>query len=151
MYTKLRTQLERKGRMQWFLDESLSLTDPETYGISPRDLFRRTRSADKVKSQHPASLDAGSMAGGAGKVHEQTRQFVAQDSLLCRIAILSPSTVEDLTVLRGLPGGFAEKYGADVVRMSLESRSNPPSDTPEVEPHDQDWGVPPGRISSGYS
>ncbi len=141
MYTKLRTQLERKGRMQWFLDESLSLTDPETYGISPRDLFRRTRSADKVKSQHhPLLWMLVRWREELARSMNRPRQFVAQDSLLCRIAILSPSTVEDLTVLRGLPGGFAEKYGADVVRMSLESRSNPPSDTPEVEPHDQDWG-----------
>ncbi len=141
MYGKLKAQLERKGRMQWFLDESASLTDSETYSMSPQDQFRRTRSADKVKPQHhPLLWRLVNWREELARSMNRPRQFIAQDSLLCRIAILSPSSPEDLAVLRGLPGGFTEKYGAEIVRISAECSANPPGDTPPVEPPDQDWG-----------
>lgn len=141
MYSRLRTQLERRGRMQWFLDESGSLSDPETYSVSPEDQFRKTRSADKVKPQHhPLLWMLVKWREELARSMNRPRQFVAQDSLLCRIAILSPASVGDLSVLRGLPGGFMEKYGDEIVRIGAECRAAPPDDTPVVEPSDQDWG-----------
>lgn len=141
IYERLSTQLERKGRMQWFLDESADLTDPESYLSSPEDQFRRTRSADKVKPQHHHLLwMLVNWREELARSMNRPRQFIAQDSLLCRIAILAPSTVEDLSLLRGLPGGFTEKYGTEIVRLSTECSQDPPKNTPRIEPPDQDWG-----------
>lgn len=141
MYGKLRAQLERRGRMQWFLDESHSLSDPEAYGVSMENLFRKTRSADKVKPQHHSLLfRLVNWRESLARSMNRPRQFIASDSLLCRIAILSPSSVDDLAVLRGLPGGFMEKYGSDLVLVSLEDRKSPDPNTPTVKPPSQDWG-----------
>lgn len=141
MYAKLRTQLEQKGRMQWFLDESRSLTDPEEYGLSREALFRKTRSADKVKSQHhPLLWMLVNWREDLAMSLNRPRQFIAQDSLLCRIAILAPSSVESLGVLRGMPGGFTDKYGAELVGLSVECETNPPRDIPVIKPPTQDWG-----------
>lgn len=141
MYQRLRAQLEKKGRMQWFLDESASLSDPVAYIVSPEDQFRKTRSADKVKSQHhPLLWMLVNWREELARSMNRPRQFIAQDSLLCRIAILSPAGVDDLALLRGLPGGFIEKYGEEIVGISQRCRVSPPDDTPVVEPADQDWG-----------
>lgn len=141
VYRKLSTQLNRKGRMNWFLGEQETLLQPETYRISLERLFGKARSAGKVKkSNFPLLWSLVRWREEAAREINRPRHFIARDHLLCRLALLSPSKPEAIERLRGLPGGFVEKFGGEIVRIADQCRKSPPDDVPVIRMPRHDWG-----------
>jgi ribonuclease D len=141
VHRRLYSQLEKKGRTAWFLAEQESLTDPATYGVSLERLFGKARSAGKIKkASFPLLWMLVKWREESALKMNRPRHFVARDHLLCRLAILAPVSLESIESLRGLPGGFTEKYGKDVVRIVEECRKTPPGDVPRLDIPRHDWG-----------
>ncbi len=137
----LSSQLKKKGRTHWFLGEQEPLLRAETYAVSMEKLFGKARSAGKVKKANFPLL--WSLVQWREKVAEgmnRPRVFVARDHLLCRLAVLAPANIQAIERLRGLPGGFVDKYGNAIVEIARECRKNPPKDVPVITMPRHDWG-----------
>ncbi len=141
VYESLAGDLKKKGRTHWFNGESESLTDPQTYVTSKERLFSKARSAGKVKSgSFPLLWMLLNWREEKAIVMNRPRFYIARDHLLCRLAVLAPKNVENIRSLRGLPGGFIDKYGNDVIEVANRCLNNPPSDVPKIRLPRHDWG-----------
>jgi len=141
VYENLYKLLKKKGRVRWLNDESKALVNSETYGINREKLFAKTRSSGKVKKPHFPLLWClvnwrEDLACGLNR----PRYYVARDHLLCRLALLVPKKQETIHSLRGLPGGFVDKYGEDIVKIVENCQANPPTDIPKLSLSRHDWG-----------
>lgn len=141
VYNVLSADLRKKERTHWFQGESDSLLDPSTYLISRERLFSKARSAGKVKkSNFPLLWMLVNWREDMAIEMNRPRFYVARDHLLCRLAVLAPSDPETIRSLRGLPGGFVEKYGDAVVEQVTACKKKPPDDIPRLLLPRHDWG-----------
>lgn len=141
IHETLSSQLRKKGRMNWFLGEQESLVDPMTYRISMEKLFSKARSAGKLKKANfPLLWRLVNWREEEARGMNRPRHFVARDHLLCRLALLTPGDSAAIDRLRGMPGGFVEKYGEAILKVTGECKKNPPRDVPVLEMPRHDWG-----------
>ncbi|MCK5786086.1 MAG: HRDC domain-containing protein [Candidatus Sabulitectum sp.] len=141
VYDVLSADLKKKERTHWFLGESESLLDPATYMVSRERLFGKARSAGKVKkSNFPLLWMLVNWRENTARDMNRPRFYVARDHLLCRLAVLAPGNPDAIRSLRGLPGGFVDKYGEAVVELVNKCRKDPPKDVPRLLLPRHDWG-----------
>ena len=141
VYRTLSSQLKKKGRTNWFLGEQEMLLQPETYQISLEKLFSKARSAGKVKKANfPLLWRLVCWRGDLAREINRPRYFIARDHVLCRLALLAPGDIKAIESLRGLPGGFVEKYGEQIVKTTLDCRRDPPGNVPSIRMPRHDWG-----------
>ncbi len=141
VYDSLSADLKRKKRTHWFEGESESLLDASTYAISLERLFGKARSAGKVKkSNFPLLWMLVNWREEVAREMNRPRFYVARDHLLCRLALLAPKKAETIRSLRGLPGGFVDKYGEAVVEQVNKCMEDPPKDVPRLVLPRHDWG-----------
>lgn len=141
VHQSLSGQLKKKGRTHWFMAEQEMLLEPETYAISLEKLFSKARSAGKMKkSNFPLLWCLLKWREEIARELNRPRHFVARDHLLCRLALLAPGDTEAIDRLRGMPGGFVEKYGEAIVKVTKDCRKDPPGDVPVISMPRHDWG-----------
>jgi ribonuclease D len=133
IYDSQNRKLISSGRLHWYQAEARSLTDPSTYGISPDRLFRRARSAGKVrKSGLPYLWAMVLWREKVAKDLDRPRNFIMKDFILAAIAAMQPTKLESLARLRGISSGFLERWGGEILEVIENTRKNPPSDIPEI-------------------
>ena len=133
LHSRLDSELARKKRTEWYRLEAGELVRPETYEVSLPDLFRRARSSGKIKrSNLPVLWRLVGWREMRARDLDRPRQHIASDSLLARLAVMSPGSMDSLDRLRGLPSGFASKWGAEILEVVGKAVSDPPSDVPEI-------------------
>ena len=116
LYRELSGSLRDLDRLQWCLDETAILSSPETYENSIDSIYRRARSSGRLRRGGEGALwELVRWREKTAQDEDRPRQRIASDSLLRRIAAMSPTTVDDLATLRGLPGGFLNTFGGPVV------------------------------------
>jgi ribonuclease D len=127
LYAKLCGELSRKKRMDWYSLEAVGLVDPSTYEISMPEIYRRARSAGKLKKNSLPVLWA-LVIWREAKAREldRPRGSIAPDSLLARLAMMSPRSMDNMDRLRGLPSGWAGKWGNDLLRVHQRFSVRPP-------------------------
>lgn len=142
LYAKLRGELSRKKRMDWYSLEAVGLVDPATYEISMPEIYRRARSAGKLKKNSlPVLWALVRWREDKARELDRPRGSIAPDSLLARLAMMSPRSMDNMDRLRGLPSGWAGKWGNDLLRVINDSLSDPPTDVPEIPVHRPDGGA----------
>ena len=133
LHARLDADLKRKKRTDWYRHEALDLVRPESYEVSLPDLFRRARSTGKIKKSNlPVLWRLIGWRETRARGLDRPRQHVAPDSLLARLAVMSPTCRDSLERLRGLPSGFAGKWGEEVLEVVRNALSDPPGDVPEI-------------------
>jgi ribonuclease D len=146
LYGKLRERLERLGRLEWFESEAEELCDPSQYDVDLVKVFRRVRSSGKLKRRSLPVLWAlvrwrEELAQGA----DRPRKRILRDFQLARIAGMAPTDRKALDSLRGIPSGFLERYGEDVLQVVREALESPPEDVPEPPRHHHNRPGSPAR------
>jgi len=142
IYDSQNRRLVSSGRLHWYDAEARSLTDPDSYGVSPDRLFRRARSAGKVRKSGLPYLWA--MVRWRERVAmdlDRPRNFILKDFVLAAIAAMQPTKMENLARLRGISSGFAEKWGGQILDIIEQTRRNPPTDVPEIPVEHSPVGV----------
>ncbi|HOF67236.1 MAG TPA: HRDC domain-containing protein [Candidatus Fermentibacter daniensis] len=133
LHARLDADLKRKKRTDWYRHEALDLVRPESYEVSLPDLFRRARSTGKIKKSNlPVLWRLIGWRETRARGLDRPRQHIAPDSLLARLAVMSPTCRDSLERLRGLPSGFAGKWGEEVLEVVRNALSDPPGDVPEI-------------------
>jgi ribonuclease D len=142
LYEKLSSELRRKKRMEWYELEARSLADPAGYEVSLPEIYRRARSSGKIKKSGYPVLWA-LVRWRERKVMEldRPRGHLAADSLLARLAMMSPTSMDSLERLRGMPSGFVSKWGEEVLTAVREALDSQPADVPEIATQRLDGGA----------
>jgi ribonuclease D len=140
-----RTQVEKlreRGRLDWYNEEAISLTDPATYNNSVHRLFRKVRSTAKVRNNRLHILWALiKWREEAAKQINKPRNFVVRDHVLGAITAMAPLSKHGLSRLRGVSSGQISKWGDEIISVIAEAEANPGDDVPDIPSYHSRPGV----------
>lgn len=142
VYEKLKTRIDRFGRMSWLDEEMGILTDPSTYENPPEEAWRRI----KLHNHRPRTLGILQAICAWREVEARRinipRGRLIKDEALAEIAGHPPTTLEMLGRIRSVGPGFAQgSKGHELLEVIKNAMNRPESECPKFEkkPH-----LPPG-------
>ena len=126
VYEKLRSQLEKSGRLSWIAEEMSVLNDPATYRADPELAWRRLKPRGASPRLLGVLKEVAAWRERTAQRIDIPRQRLLRDEQLLEIASHSPKTIEELALTRGLGRGFAEGWqGARSWRRSKRRATCP--------------------------
>ncbi len=142
IYRNQMEKLEAKGRLEWYLEEAESLTDPSTYNNAVHRMFRKVRSTAKVRNNRLPVLWA--LIKWREEVARQVnkpRNFVVRDHILGAITSITPISKRSLSRVRGVSSGFISKWGDEILKTIAHAESSPDKNIPEIPRYNSRPGV----------
>lgn len=142
IYRNQMKKLEAGERLEWYLEEAESLTDPSTYNNAAARLFRKVRSTAKVRNSRLHILWALiRWRENTAKLVNKPRNFVLRDHILGAISALTPISKKALSRVRGISSGFIAKWGDDILQVVADAEKRPDNDIPEIPRYHSRPGV----------
>ena len=143
VYEKLLKDLDKTGRGRWTAEEMKRLQDTGGFDIAPEDAWKRIKIRSK-KKQDLVTLQA--LAAWREEMAQQKdipRGRILKDEILAQLAMLKPSSENDLKSVRGLSDGYRKGRQAEIILdMVAKAKQNWKSseiDLPKPRPkHDRD-------------
>ncbi|MCO4747110.1 MAG: ribonuclease D [Proteobacteria bacterium] len=133
VYDKLVARLEAEGRLDWVSEEMLSLTNPERYGVTPSEAWRRIK-LRRPKRKTLAVLQAlAQWREEEAMHHDVPRGWVARDDALVEIAQNLPRSADELARVRSMKVHIAKgEQGAAMLEIVRDTLETPEDSWPEV-------------------
>ena len=120
VYKALLAELERRGRVDWVLQEEEILANPATYQNDPQEAWKRV----KVKSGKPQILAVLQALAAWREERAQEkdlpRNWIMRDETLADMAAQMPRDVNKLSKIRNMPKDFAEGSGGKALLSVIE-------------------------------
>lgn len=114
----LTEELQRLGRMEWLAAELAELARPEGFGLDPDKAHERLkglRELDAGRRQLGQQLAA--WRERAAQRRNLPRGWVMDDASLREIITRVPRDLAALAQVRGLPNGFVERFGPEIIEL----------------------------------
>ncbi len=123
VYENMLAQLQENGRMSWIQSEMDTLCDKETYEPSSEHLLAHIRcSITKAMPLH-IYRQLYLWRENLARQKNRPRRFLLKDDLLQELALLRPSTPEQMKNLRGISNNFEKSAMAteilDIIRTAM--------------------------------
>ncbi|HEX4262354.1 MAG TPA: ribonuclease D [Acetobacteraceae bacterium] len=142
VYERLRTRLERDGRLDWVAEEMAALADPATYRPDPETMWERLRPRTANRRMLGVLRAIAAWREREAQRVDIPRQRVLRDEALLEIAATAPRDAEALSRARGVTRGFAEgRSGAGLLEAVAAALAMPEAALPEV-PRGRDGAKP---------
>ena len=143
VWRELRTRLEARGRLGWVEEECDILADTWAERTPPAEMYRRVHGWNGLKRRSLGAL----RAVAAWREQESLRtnrppSWLINDRSLLELARRPPRTLEQLTEVRGLGDGFAQRYGQtvlDAVERGVEDAPDVDASPPRLPNLGQAW------------
>jgi ribonuclease D len=124
VYLALSADLQKRGRIEWVLEEMEALTSPETYRADPESAWQRLKTRVRKPRELAVLMEVAAWREREAQLRDVPRGRVLKDDAIGDIATHAPTTAERLAGLRSLPRGFERsKWGHDIleaVRRGLD-------------------------------
>ena len=142
VYERLKTRLERDGRLEWVAEEMAVLDDPITYRPDPDTIWERLR--PKTGNRRMLGLLRATAAWREREAQRVNipRQRLLKDESLLEIAATAPKTPEELARVRGITRGFAEGRSGVALLAALKEAAALPDDALPQAPRGKDGPRP---------
>lgn len=112
MYRRLRCELERLGRMEWFMEETERLQRRRTADRDPRRAYLRIREGRRLEGDALKGLrELAAWREEEARSRDRPRQMILSDASLAAIAAAMPADVEAIAALGVLSGKALRRYG----------------------------------------
>ncbi len=123
VYEYMSDLLNKSGRMSWIQSEMDILTDKETYEPSPENLIERIHCPINKAMPLHIYRQLYIWRENMARTKNRPRRFLIKDELLQELALLKPSTPEQMKNLRGVSANFEKSAMAteilDVIRNAV--------------------------------
>ena len=134
LYPKLRTRLEREGRLPWVAEEMAGLVNPALYDSEPTNAWRRLKPRKYTAKYLAAFKVIATWRERTAQERDQPRGRILKDEAIDEIATQLPLEPEAFNRLRSTPKGFGgSRFGAELIAVLKEVLANPEAHAPEVE------------------
>jgi ribonuclease D len=134
VYLSLASDLERRGRIDWVLEEMTVLTSPDTYRFEPEHAWERLRSRIRRPKELAVLMEVAAWREREAQSRDVPRGRVLKDDAIGDIAAHAPTTIEKLGALRSLPKGFERsKWGDAIVEAVKRGLACDPKTLPRLE------------------
>ena len=116
VYHRLRDELESRGRSAWARHEFENLTRTELYRIDPELSWKRVKGSRRLGGTQLACLKhLAAWREHRAIEHNRPKQWILKDALLTELARRSPTTVNELRSIEGLPPAVIRREGQRLV------------------------------------
>jgi ribonuclease D len=142
VYQRLRSRLEKDGRLEWVAQEMAVLDEPTTYRADPETIWERLR--PKSGNRRMLALLRATAAWREREAQRVNipRQRLLKDESLLEIAATAPKTAEELARVRGITRGFAEGRSGQGLLAALREAAALPDDQLPAAPRGKDGPRP---------
>ena len=135
----MRSELERRGRLQWAQEEFARLEGTRWEAEESMEGFLRLKGARDLSRRELAVLRE--VANWRDQVAAQLDRAtfrVMGNEVLFELARRAPRNVTELSAIKGMPKGMIERAGADIVAAVIRGMEAPEADLPKF-PRGQRW------------
>ena len=120
LYPKLRGQLDRSERASWLDEEMAVLTDPATYESHPEEAWRRLKMRVKSNKALAIMMELAAWRETEAQAQDVPRNRILKDDAIYDIANQAPRSLDELSGLRSIHGGFAKSGRGKAVLEAVE-------------------------------
>lgn len=131
VYIKMRALLDKTNRFEWIRHELDLLTDESLYNPSPEQLFNKVRVANLKGRALFTYKKLYVLRDEMARKKNKPRRHLIKDELLSEMAIMRPTTPEQLKVLRNVPNGFEKSQLAEMFLNVIQESLDEKYETPE--------------------
>ena len=133
IYTRLREELDRGGRLAWLAEDFARLADPETYRIDPREQYRRVKRASTLDRRSLAVLrEITAWRELEAQRKDLPRRWVVGDESLVEIARRRPKTTAELASVRGVGDRLGGQRASGILSAVAAGLAVPDDDLPRM-------------------
>ena len=138
VYVALQKRLEKTGRAPWLDEEDAVLSDPATYKVDPREMWRRLRARTRAPRMLAVLRELAAWREITAQSLDMPRQRVAKDDAILELAASMPATVDDIKRSRLAKPLASGKYVDGVLTAVAKGRALPEAECPRLE-RDDGW------------
>jgi ribonuclease D len=120
LYPKLREQLDRSERASWLDEEMAVLTDPATYEAHPEEAWRRLKMRVKSNKALAIMMELAAWRETEAQSQDVPRNRILKDDAIYDLANQAPRSLDELSGLRSIHGGFAKSVRGPAVLQAIE-------------------------------
>lgn len=129
MHRHLTQQLKQKHRLNWVTEEFGHQRRARAEDSHPTSAYRKVRGRGSLTPPHHAALRAlATWRETEAMAQNRPRRHVLPDDALMGLARALPSSVGDLTSVRGLSSTARQRYGQTLLDCIAEARSTEPAE-----------------------
>ena len=134
VYLALSADLDKRGRIDWVLEEMEVLTSPETYRLDPDSAWERLKTRVRKPKELGVLIEVAAWREREAKSRDVPRGRVLKDDVLADLAVQAPTTPEKLAGLRSLPKGFERsKWGEAILHAVAKGLARDPKSLPRLD------------------
>jgi len=134
VYTKLATDLDRRGRNNWVEAEMDVLTSPDTYRADPERAWERLKSRVRKPKELAVLMEVAAWREREAQTRDVPRGRVIKDDVIGDIAVQAPTSIERLGHLRSLPKGFERsRWGEQIIEAVKRGIARDPKSLPRLD------------------
>jgi ribonuclease D len=134
IYLKLKQRLEETGRASWLDEEMAQLINPKNYATAPEDAWKRLKLRARSPKELAVTIEVAAWRERTAQTQNVPRSRVMKDEAIYDVASQSPTTGEDLAMLRTVHEGFARSArGRELIEAVKRGVAKPPAEVPKLE------------------
>ncbi len=132
IYEKMVEQLTEMDRLNWLDKDFSEMTDPEIYEPDTNHVWRRIRSANRLKGKKLAVLQAlAKWREETARIENRPRNWMLRDDAIIDMAHQLPDNKAAIFSIKGLHERVARKHGSELLKIIAEAQNNEPQSLPE--------------------
>jgi ribonuclease D len=134
-HATLAEELDRRGRLDWALEDSAQLLNPGLYEVDAEGAIDRLKAARNLRGRRRAAAARLAVWREREAIRaNRPRQWIARDNVLVAIASALPETMSALEDIGGLAPGLARRRGHRLLEIVAESAGDDHDYRPPAAP-----------------
>lgn len=129
IYQKISDYLKAHNRFDWIQDELNQLTDPELYHPSPAQLTEKAKSNNLKGTALFIYQKLYIFRENLARQKNRPRRHILKDELLHELAIIQPTTPDQMKKMRNLTNGFEK---SDIARQLCQTIAQALTENPPI-------------------
>ena len=126
--------LSDKGRLDWLHDDFEHMTDPARYQPKPEQMWRRIKGNQRLKPVQLMNLKKVAEWRELRAIDaDRPRRWILKDEVMLEIARRAPSSLNELSRVRGLEEGMVKRHGDVLLNLIKDAQGTPRGEWPELE------------------
>jgi ribonuclease D len=118
IYCMMEEQLKELGRENWLKEDFEKLLNPDLYDIPAEKAWLKIRGKNKLTGKQLAIVQVlAEWREKAAKKSDKPKNWIVRDEHLVDMAKLQPTTVRDLSKIRGVTAGFIRRSGQKICEL----------------------------------
>lgn len=134
VYERLRDELAEKGRLTWCEHDFVTLADPASYDVDPRETWRRVKRISSLsRGQLAVAREVAAWRESEAQRRNLPRKWVLPDEAVVEIARKAPKTREALFEVRGLANKLSGRDVNHILEAVSRGKEMPQAQWPKLE------------------